>query len=159
MQDSRVFPITVRDFIYPFDSAISDENYQKALDFAGVNGIAPDSELTTEYDDRGLVLSEGNKQKLVIARSFACGNHIIVADEPSSALDPMAEAEIFDHIANLSKDKTMIFITHRLSTIKSADRILLIDQGIVAEEGTHAELMERNGLYASMYRTQSSNYI
>ena len=159
MQESRVFPVTVRDFVYPFDSAISDENYKRALDFAGINDIDLDSELTTEYDDCGLVLSEGNKQKLVIARSFACGNHIIVADEPSSALDPMAEAEIFDHIAKLSKDKTMVFITHRLSTIKSADRILLLDRGVIAEEGTHAELMERNGLYASMYRTQSANYI
>lgn len=159
MQDSKVFPVTVKNFIYPLNSALSDKTYKNALDFAGINDIDLDSELTTEYDDRGLVLSEGNKQKLVIARSFACGNYIIVADEPSSALDPMAEAEIFDHIATLTKDKTMVFITHRLSTIKSADRILLLDRGIIAEEGTHAELMERNGLYTSMYRTQSSNYI
>ena len=158
MQESKLFPVTVREFIHPFDAEISEGEYERALEFTGINNLNLDSILTTEYEDNGLTLSEGNKQKLVITRSFLCGNDIIVADEPSSALDPIAEASIFDHIGSLAKDRTIIFITHRLSTIKSADRIILIDKGGIAEEGTHSELMQLDGLYASMYRTQASNY-
>lgn len=158
MQESKLFPVTVREFIHPFDVEISEGEYERALEFTGINNLNLDSILTTEYEDNGLTLSEGNKQKLVITRSFLCGNDIIVVDEPSSALDPIAEASIFDHIGSLAKDRTIIFITHRLSTIKSADRIVLIDKGGITEEGTHSELMQLDGLYASMYRTQASNY-
>lgn len=105
----------------------------------------------TQVGPRGLKLSGGQKQRIALARLFISNPDIIILDEATSALDNETEAFIQDSL-NLFKDKTMIVVAHRLSTIRDSDKILVIDQHRVAEEGSHESLMRRNGIYAALYR-------
>ena len=118
-----------------------------------------DTTLTREFDDEGAVLSGGEFQKIVVARAFARSCPVKVFDEPSSALDPIAEYELFNSIIGEGKDHTMLFISHRLSSVKNCDKVFMLEQGRLIEEGTHKELMERNGSYAAMYKKQAMNYL
>lgn len=115
--------------------------------------------LTKEFDEQGENLSGGEWQKLAIARAFVEKYRMLILDEPSSALDPIAENEIIQSIMELSSDNTVLLITHRLSTLKLADRIIYMEGGEMVEMGTHEELMEKNGKYATLYKTQVNNYI
>jgi len=116
------------------------------------------SQLTTEFQKDGVGLSGGEAQKIAIARVFAHPYELIIMDEPSSALDPIAEYELNQSILKNAEDKTVIFISHRLSTTRMADRIYMFDQGKIVEYGSHEELMEQNGKYAEMYRVQAKKY-
>lgn len=114
--------------------------------------------MTREFDQDGLVLSGGQSQKLAIASVFAGNAGTVILDEPSSALDPIAENEMYENMMEASRGKTMIFISHRLSSAVSSDRIFLMEGGEVKESGSHAELMKLNGKYAEMFRIQAQNY-
>lgn len=114
--------------------------------------------LTKEFDDDGLLLSGGERQKLALARVFASKSPILILDEPSSALDPIAEYEINKKLIESSKDKTVILISHRLSTVVDATRIYLIDKGKIVESGTHQELLNMSGKYYEMFMKQASLY-
>ncbi len=116
-----------------------------------------DSVLTREFDENGVYLSGGESQKVAISRVLAGDFDLIIMDEPSAALDPAAEYEL-NHILAESEDRTILFISHRLSTTRMADRIYVLDGGRVAESGNHDELMQKNGIYAEMFRTQASKY-
>ena len=118
-----------------------------------------DTILTHEFDDEGAVLSGGEFQKIVVARAFVKECPIKIFDEPSSALDPIAENELFDNIYESCRDNTLIFISHRLSSVQNADWVYLLADGTVKEEGTHRKLMEKKGLYADMYTKQAKNYL
>ena len=120
------------------------------------NGI--DSLLTTEFSKDGVGLSGGEAQKIAIARVFAKPFELIIMDEPSSALDPIAEYELNQSILKNAQNKTVIFISHRLSTTRMADRIYMFANGRIIESGSHDELMEQNGKYAEMYRVQAQKY-
>ena len=120
------------------------------------NGIH--SQLTREFSKEGIGLSGGESQKIAIARTFARPYDLIIMDEPSSALDPIAEYNLNQSILENAADKTVIFISHRLSTTRMADRIYMFDQGSIVECGSHDELMEQNGKYAEMYRVQAKKY-
>ena len=120
------------------------------------NGI--DTHLTREFDDEGTNLSGGESQKVVIARVFAGKYPIVIMDEPSSALDPMAEYNLNQSILKSTNDKTVVFISHRLSTTRIADKIYMFAKGQLIEEGSHKELLERDGKYAEMFRLQSEKY-
>jgi ATP-binding cassette, subfamily B, bacterial len=109
----------------------------------------------TVVGERGATLSGGEKQRLAIARALVKGAPVLVLDEPTSALDARTESLLLDALDRLMKGRTTIVIAHRLSTIRSADRIVVLDQGQVLEQGGHAELLARVGLYASLYRQQS----
>jgi ATP-binding cassette subfamily B protein len=115
--------------------------------------------LTKEFDDEGVVFSGGEFQKVVVARAFAKNCPIKVFDEPSSALDPIAEYQLFDNILKSCKENLLIFISHRLSSVKNADCVILLEHGQIKEEGTHKELIKQNGLYADMYNKQAKNYL
>ncbi len=117
-----------------------------------------DTPLTREFSDNGVNLSGGEAQKIAIARTFAQESEIIVMDEPSSALDPIAEYELNQTILNYAENKTIIFISHRLSTTRMADRIFMFSNGELTEEGTHEELMAKDGAYAEMFRLQAKKY-
>ncbi|MBR4206313.1 MAG: ABC transporter ATP-binding protein [Clostridia bacterium] len=117
-----------------------------------------DTPLTKEFSEDGVNLSGGEAQKVAIARIFARPYELIVMDEPSSALDPAAEYELNHTILAYAKDKTVIFISHRLSTTRMADRILMFADGRLIEEGSHEELMRMNGKYAEMFRLQAEKY-
>ena len=117
-----------------------------------------DTELTREFDEKGINLSGGEGQKIAIARAFAKNSDILILDEPSSALDPIAEYELNKTIEAAAKDRTVIFISHRLSTTRMADRIYLFDGGKITEQGSHEELMKQDGIYAKMFRVQAKKY-
>lgn len=118
-----------------------------------------DSTLTREFDDHGINLSGGEAQKVSLARVFAEDAPCIILDEPSSALDPIAEHKMFENMMRAAKGRSVIFISHRLSSAVDADRIYLMEDGRIAEVGTHRELMARGGKYADMFRLQAKNYI
>lgn len=115
--------------------------------------------MTKEFDEKGAVLSGGQNQKLAAARTFAKPSPVKIFDEPSSALDPIAEYELFKNIINEGKDHTMLFISHRLSSVKNCDRVLMLENGRLIEEGTHKELIALGGRYCEMYKRQAMNYL
>ena len=118
-----------------------------------------DTMLTKEFDNDGAVLSVGQAQKVAIAHAFVKNAPFIILDEPSSALDPVAENEMYNNMMRAGEGKAMIFISHRLSSAVSADRIYMLENGEVVESGTHAELMKLNGKYADMFKKQAQNYV
>lgn len=119
-----------------------------------------DTCLTREFAEDGVQLSGGEAQKVAIARLFAKKDrmHIAILDEPSSALDPKAEYDLNRNILNKAGDATVIFISHRLSTTRDADRIYMFEHGKIIEEGTHQELMKLDGQYAEMFQCQAKYY-
>lgn len=117
-----------------------------------------DTHLTREFDNSGTQLSGGEAQKVAIARAFYKDAGLIILDEPSSALDPNAEYELNRAIAEYAQGRAVIFISHRLSTTRHADRIYMFDSGELVECGTHEELMALGGKYAYMFELQAQNY-
>jgi len=159
-QDQRVFSMSVADNV--------SEDSKKAIHAMKQSGIwdrvermrhKENSTLTREFDPEGIVLSGGEIQKVSIARAFARDFEIGIFDEPSSALDPIAEYKLFESMMEAFKDKTVIFISHRLSSARLADRVYLLENGAVSEEGSHDELMRKNGAYAEMFAKQAEKYI
>ena len=106
--------------------------------------------------ERGLKLSGGEKQRVAIARTLLKNPPVLILDEATSALDSRTEAEILDTLDEVSKARTTIVIAHRLSTVVGADEIVVLDAGRVAERGTHAQLLARDGLYAEMWARQQA---
>ena len=107
-----------------------------------------------EEGERGVKLSGGQKQRISIARAFLKNPPVLILDEATSALDNMTEMQIQSSLAELSKGRTTLVVAHRLSTVKNADEILVVTDGVIAERGTHEELVEKGGLYAELYRYQ-----
>ena len=115
--------------------------------------------VTREFNKLGVVFSGGQTQKLAIARGYAQNYQLFILDEPSSALDPIAEAKVYDNMLELGKEKTMIFISHRLTTTVNADKIYLFENGTIIEQGTHQELIKLNGQYKKMFDSQAVKYL
>lgn len=114
--------------------------------------------LTTEFEKDGVNLSGGESQKVAIARTLYRRQSTIIMDEPSSALDPLAEYRLNQELNEIAKDKTVIFISHRLSTTRDADCIYMMEDGRIIESGTHEQLLARGGKYADMWHTQACLY-
>ena len=110
----------------------------------------------TYVGERGTLLSGGQKQRIAIARIFLKNPPILILDEATSALDSVTEAKIQRAFDKLSQGRTTLIIAHRLSTIRNASRIVSIADGVITEEGTHQELLEKGGLYAALYKTQNA---
>ncbi len=164
-QDYKIFAATLAENVIGGEYIDNDkEAVMKALKAASFedklaelpNGIH--SQLTTEFSKDGVGLSGGEAQKIAIARVFARPYELIIMDEPSSALDPVAEYELNQSILKNAVDKTVIFISHRLSTTRMADRIYMFDNGEIIEAGSHDELMKLGGKYAKMYQVQAKKY-
>lgn len=111
------------------------------------------------FEQDGIDLSIGQWQKLAIARAFYSNSDILILDEPTASLDPIAEQEIFNQFDELRRDKTTIFVSHRLSSATTASKIIVLERGRLVEEGTHRELMEKHGKYYELFSTQASRYI
>ena len=121
------------------------------------NGV--DTEILREFDDNGTMLSGGESQKMAVARAFYKDCPYAILDEPSANLDPIAEYELNKTMLEAAEHKTVIFISHRLSTTVGADKIYVMANGEILESGTHAELMEKNGTYAYMFNLQAEKYL
>lgn len=117
-----------------------------------------DTVLTREFEEDGVGLSGGESQKVSTARLFARDFEIAILDEPSSALDPIAEYKMYENLVKATKDRTVVYISHRLSSATLSDKIIVIDKGKIAEQGTHRELMQLGGVYSKMFALQASNY-
>ena len=167
-QDNRMFSMSVADNVVLGEDIAPEKKQavvEEALKLSGVydkvmslqKGM--DTTLTREFDDEGAVLSGGEFQKIVVARAFARSCPVKVFDEPSSALDPIAEYKLFDNILKACKENTLLFISHRLSSVQNADYVFLLEKGKVLEEGSHKALMKKKGAYADMYNKQAENYL
>ena len=169
-QDFQIFAGSVRENVLmdlpdSFDRQKQDERVLQALEDSGLSKRVQrmpeglDTCLTTETMENGINLSGGESQKLAIARVFYQKAGLMILDEPSSALDPIAEYQLNHAMLSATEDKTVIFISHRLSTTRLADRIIMLEQGRIVEQGTHEELLAANGQYARMWRVQAGAYI
>ena len=165
-QDYKIFAATLADNVLGdvYDES-KRERVLRALHYADFDDKLAeledglDANLTREYDDHGVNLSGGEQQKVAISRVFAKDHDILIMDEPSSALDPDAEYRLNRSILDFARNKTVIFISHRLSTTRMADRIYMFEDGRVVESGTHDELMELGGKYAYMFNLQAEKYL
>jgi ATP-binding cassette subfamily B protein len=117
-----------------------------------------DEQLTRYFDPNGKELSGGQWQRVSLARAFFGNGSIALLDEPSAALDPFVEHEIFEQFSRISCGKSAILILHRLSSITMCDTILVLDGGHIIEQGTHAELLNRKGKYAQLFNLQAEKY-
>lgn len=162
-QDGVVLPGTVRYNVLMGREGTDDEVItvlQKAGVYEKIKNLplGIDSQLTKEFDGNGAVLSGGECQKVLVARAFAKPAPVAVFDEPSSALDPIAEHELLSGILKETDGKTRVLISHRLSCVKEANHLIMLENGRIVEEGTHQILLKKQGKYAELYRVQEQNY-
>ncbi len=165
-QDFRIFAATVKEnVLLDFTDGSNQEKILNAISKSGFeerlltlsDGL--DTNLTAEFEENGVNLSGGEGQKLAIARVFYKDAGLIILDEPSSALDPIAEYHLNHSMLTAAENKSVVFISHRLSTTRIADRIYMLENGRITEEGSHQELLRYGGKYAEMWKVQSSQYI
>lgn len=165
-QDFQIYATNIRNNVsMDVEAQVDDNKIMEALRLGGLGkkldgldaGI--ETELTKEFDNSGTEFSGGEEQKLAVARTFFRDAGMFFLDEPSSALDPIAEFELNETMKNLSKEKSVIFISHRLSTTRNADKIFVMKNGSIVESGSHRELLEMNGIYNIMWNSQACKYI
>jgi ABC-type multidrug transport system fused ATPase/permease subunit len=161
-QEMRNYQFTLRE-----NFTIADENGQDshaiamlhAAHGADILGKATlDTSLTRHFDTNGIELSGGQHQKIALARALFRSHTALILDEPSSNLDPKAEHELFKSLNRLTRDKTTIFTSHRLSNVALADRILVLEKGRIIENGTQQELISNKHLYAELFQYQKEKY-
>lgn len=165
-QDYRLFATTIAHNVMngDYDETAHRETVLSALDksdFTAKLETLPegiDTHLTREFREDGTNLSGGEAQKVAIARVFAANYPIVIMDEPSSALDPMAEYQLNQSILHHTQDKTVVFISHRLSTTRIADTIYMFEKGALVEQGSHEALLAQEGKYAEMFHLQAEKY-
>ena len=159
-QDFCIFGATIGENV-ALQKDYDSERVLEALKLAGFTKPLPngtDTVLLREFDDEGLMLSGGEQQKIAIARVFYKQCPYIILDEPSANLDPVSEYELNQAISRNCGNRTVIFISHRLSTTRHADRILMLENGRIIESGSHDELMALDGKYAYMFKLQAEKY-
>lgn len=159
-QDFQLFSCNVGENV-ALDKDYDKARVEEALGHSGFgkklkNGT--ETELLREFDDEGVMLSGGESQKVAIARAFYKDCPYVILDEPSANLDPVAEYNLNKAMTEASENKTVIFISHRLSTTVHADRIYVMEKGRIIESGSHEELMGQNGTYAYMFNLQAEKY-
>ncbi len=165
-QDFKIFAATVKEnVLLDFAENGKDEDVINAIKKSGFSERLEtlsdelQTNLTTEFEENGVNLSGGEGQKLAVARVFYKDANLIILDEPSSALDPIAEYHLNHSMLTAAEHKSVVFISHRLSTTRIADRIYMLEKGRIIEEGSHAELLSRKGKYAEMWRVQAGQYL
>jgi len=165
LQDFVRYDLSVRENIGlgQVESMDDQEQIERAAELGGARAMIDtlpqgfDTQLGTEFEG-GVDLSTGQWQKLALSRAFMRDAQVLILDEPTAALDAKAEHDVYQRFTHLTAGKTAVLVTHRLWTVKMADRILLLDEGQLVEEGTHEELMALEGRYARMYTLQAAKY-
>ena len=160
-QDFQIYAVSLAENVaMNFVEDNHEESIRKALENSQLGQLKNDLNInmTKEFDQKGMNLSGGQRQKIAIARALYRDSDIIIMDEASSALDPISEVEINKTIIEQLHDKSMIIISHRLSTIKHVDKIYFMENGEIVESGSHEELMNLNGKYAKMFMIQAEQY-
>jgi ATP-binding cassette subfamily B protein/ATP-binding cassette subfamily C protein len=164
-QDFKILACSIKENV-AFDNCGSGEKIREALAKSGIfektktlpGGI--DTQIYKYFDEDGIELSGGENQKLAISRAIYKDSPIIVLDEPTASLDPYAEHEIFCRLNEISENKTVIFISHRLSSCKICDKVIVFDKGEIVQQGAHIDLMRsRNSKYREMYSAQAKYYV
>lgn len=167
LQDYQIYNFTILENL-TFAENPADSEYASALEAIEKIGLKNKTEalpnkersfISQMFDENGIRLSGGEEQKLAIARAIYQNSDIFILDEPTSALSPVNEYEIYRHFADKTGEKTVMYISHRLSSCSLCSRIIVLNNGMLTEDGSHAELMKNNSLYASMYRTQAELFI
>ncbi|MBP5152105.1 MAG: ABC transporter ATP-binding protein [Lachnospiraceae bacterium] len=165
-QDFAIMGMSIKENVlmgrrYDDDDMVVNDALKKAGIYDKVMSLPKgvDTVMTKEFDQEGAVFSGGESQKLAVSRTFAKPSPVKIFDEPSSALDPIAEYDLFNNIAAEGSAHTLLFISHRLSSVKHCDRVLMLEKGTLCEEGSHEELMALDGKYAKMYKRQAMNYL
>ncbi len=164
-QENRVFPFTVgENLTFQLNGKVDKKRAEKAIKQAGLaekfkeKNISLENYMTKVFIKDGIELSGGEMQRFILARAIYKDAPVLVLDEPTAALDPIAESEIYNKYAEISMEKSSIFISHRLASTSFSDRILLLKDGSILESGTHQELIEKGGEYANMFQIQASYY-
>lgn len=163
-QDYQLFAATLGENIVMDRAPIDEKKAEPLLTKSGFDkkyttlSKGYSTPITREFEEDGVSFSGGEAQMVGICRSLYQDSPIIVLDEPSSALDPLSEYNLNHTMMNLDREKTIVFISHRLSTTRLADRIYMLEEGQIVEEGSHEELMKLNGKYAAMFRLQMEKY-
>lgn len=159
-QDFQLFAASLAENV-ALDTKYDEAEIKQALKHSGFDKELPNgvhTELLREFDDNGMMFSGGEAQKITVARAFYKNCPYVIMDEPSANLDPVAEYNLNKSMTEVAKDKTVIFISHRLSTTRHADKIYVMEHGEIVESGSHDELMKQNGKYAYMFNLQAEKY-
>ena len=163
LQDFCLFAYSVKENVV-FGGRTDEARFQESIEQSGLseklaslqNGIH--TSIYKTLDDHGADFSGGEGQKLALARAIYKDAGILILDEPTSALDPLAELALFSRLSDIANGRTTLFISHRLSSTRFCDRILVLSDGKIAETGSHDALMHRDGIYADLFRTQAKYY-
>lgn len=164
-QDYRLFAFTIEENVSCRDAGQDEETVRELLSQVGLSEKMEElpqgihTRLGKAYDEKGTELSGGQQQKVAIARALYKDASLIILDEPTSALDPLAEAEIYENFNDLAGGKTALYISHRMSSSVFCDKVLVMEEGRVADYAPHEELMKKEGsLYRRMFQAQAENY-
>ena len=164
-QDFRLFDFTIGENISCQQEDADRERMNRLVDEVGLKEKTDslkqglDTRFGKEYEEDGIEMSGGEGQKVAIARALYKEGSLVILDEPASALDPVAEAEIYEKFNRLVEDKTAVYISHRMSSSVFCDRILILDGGRVADYDTHENLMKKtDNLYYKLFMSQAENY-
>ena len=162
-QEYCKYPFGIRENI-TLSADVDESRYADVLRRSGCDKLAEElllrdeTPLNKEYDEGGTDLSEGQWHRLMLARTLYHGSRYVLFDEPTASLDPLIENRFINDILEQSTDQTVIMITHRLICMPKFDNIIVLDNGAVAEQGTHAELLKKKGIYYKMWSAQAEKY-
>ena len=165
MQDFHIFPLTIKQNV----ACMADINVDiirleqalrnaDMLDFVNSLPSGVNTSLAYQLNADAIELSGGQKQRIALARAIYKDAPILLLDEPTAALDAIAESKLYDKYVSLTQNKTSVFISHRMASTRFCDKIILLKAGTITEQGTHEQLMYLDGEYASLYKRQASHY-